>query len=87
MLEDEQCGFRPGRSTTDQPFSLYDGSSRRLGSITKRSHACFVDLEKAYDRVPRHLHWSVVQKYEIEGQLLTAVKSLYESPNVCINRE
>ncbi|CAM1310973.1 Uncharacterised protein r2_g2136 [Pycnogonum litorale] len=45
-------------------------------------HARFVDLENAYDRVPRHLLWSVVQKYGIEGQLLVAVKSLHESPNV-----
>ena len=51
-LEDGQCGFRPRRSNMDQIFTL-----KQIFEICweygKDLFACFVDLAKAYDRVPR----------------------------------
>ena len=45
---------------------------------------CFVDLEKAYDRVPRDKLWKVLQEYGVDGQLLRAIKSFYCRPEVCV---
>ncbi|KAK3559275.1 hypothetical protein QTP86_009939 [Hemibagrus guttatus] len=38
---------------------------------------CFVDLEKAFDRVPRGILWEVLWEYRVRGPLLRAVRSLY----------
>ncbi|KAK3552130.1 hypothetical protein QTP86_001508 [Hemibagrus guttatus] len=38
---------------------------------------CFVDLEKAFDRVPCGILWEVLWEYGIRGPLLKAVPSLY----------
>ncbi|KAK3535383.1 hypothetical protein QTP70_011279 [Hemibagrus guttatus] len=38
---------------------------------------CFVDLEKAFDRVPRGILWEVLWEYGVHGPLLRAVRSLY----------
>ena len=51
-LVEEQPGFRKGRGTTDRMFSLRQLVEKRL---EKQGHMAldFVDLEKAFDTVPR----------------------------------
>uniref|UniRef100_A0A8C9VV72 ribonuclease H n=1 Tax=Scleropages formosus TaxID=113540 RepID=A0A8C9VV72_SCLFO len=39
---------------------------------------CFVDLEKAFDRVPRGILWGVLRDYGVQGSFLRAVRSLYD---------
>ena len=39
---------------------------------------CFVDLEKAFDRVPRGILWEVLREYGVGGPLLRAVRYLYD---------
>uniref|UniRef100_A0AAY5JXR8 Reverse transcriptase domain-containing protein n=1 Tax=Esox lucius TaxID=8010 RepID=A0AAY5JXR8_ESOLU len=76
-IQEEQCGFRPGRGTLDQLYTLYrvmEGSWEFAQSI----HMCFVDLEKAFDCVPRGILWSVLREYGFLGPLLRAVRSLYD---------
>ena len=48
-------------------------------------NACFVDLKKAYDRISRDKLWAVLLQYGIDGQLLTAIKSLYMHSEVCVS--
>ncbi|KAF7643867.1 hypothetical protein LDENG_00231770, partial [Lucifuga dentata] len=48
QIQEEQCGFRPGRGTVDQLFTL----TRTLEGAWEYAqpvYMCFVDLEKAYD--------------------------------------
>ena len=82
-LEDIQCGFRPGRSTLDQIFTLKQ-IFEKFREYGKDLFACFVDLEKAYDRVPRYKLWKVLREYGVNGQLLRAIKSFYCRPEVCV---
>jgi len=46
----------------------------------------FVDLAKAYDRVPREKLWVMLREYGVEGRLLLAVKSMYSCSKVCVCR-
>uniref|UniRef100_A0AAV2MQG6 ribonuclease H n=1 Tax=Knipowitschia caucasica TaxID=637954 RepID=A0AAV2MQG6_KNICA len=47
-------------------------------------HMCFVDLEKAFDRVPRGVLWGVLREYGVRGPLLRAVRSLYDRSQSCV---
>ena len=51
-LTNAQCGFRPGRNTMDQIFALQQ-IFEKSREYAKEVNACFVDLEKACDRIPR----------------------------------
>ena len=54
------------------------------GEESKDLFVCFVNLEKAYDRVPRDKLWKVLQEYGVDGQLLRAIKSFHCRPEVCV---
>ena len=81
-LNESQCGFRSGHSTTDQIFTLKQifEKSWEYGKVL---FVCFVDLEKAYDGVPRDKLWKVLPEYGFNGQLLRAIKSFYCRPEIC----
>ena len=82
-LEDGQCSFRPGRSTTDQIFTLKQ-IFEKSWEYGIHLFACFADLEKAYDQVPRDKLWKVLQEYGVNDQLLRAIRSFYCRPEVCV---
>ncbi|KAK3517712.1 hypothetical protein QTP70_016085 [Hemibagrus guttatus] len=75
-IQEEQCGFQPSRGTLDQLYTLHrvlEGS----WEFAQPVHMCFVDLEKAFDRVPCGILWEVLWEYGVCGPLLRAVRSLY----------
>ena len=82
-IQEQQCGFRPGRGTTDQLFFLQQ-VIETTWEFVQPVYASFVDLEKAYDQVPRDLLWLALHEYGNDGQLLAAIQSLYSECRSCI---
>ncbi|TWW67234.1 hypothetical protein D4764_02G0002750 [Takifugu flavidus] len=73
-FQEEQCGFRPGRGTVDQLDTLsrvFEGA----WEFAQPVHMCFVDLEKAFDRVPRGVLWGILREYGVSGPLIRAARS------------
>ncbi|KAK3535605.1 hypothetical protein QTP70_017246, partial [Hemibagrus guttatus] len=84
-IQEEQCSFRSSHGTLDQLYTFHrvlEGS----WEFAQPVHMCFVDLEKAFDRVPRGILWEVLWEYRVPGPLLRAVRSLYNRSRslVCI---
>ena len=47
-------------------------------------YLCFIDLEKAFDRVPRQKLFEVLSEYSINGSLLSAIKSIYSGSRAAV---
>ena len=64
FIDDEQGDFREGTGCVDQIFTL-----KLIGEKTrekKRSvYVCFINLEKAYDRVNREALWQMLRMYDV----------------------
>src|SRR5215469_16812339 len=56
-----QFGFVPGKSTIQLVFMLRQMMEKYRRS-RKGMHIVYVDLENAYDRVPRELVWEMLRK-------------------------
>ena len=73
----------PGRSTMDQIFALQQVFEKSW-KYAKEVSTCFVDFEKTYDYVARDKLWAVLLEYDVIGQLLATIKSLYKQSEVCV---
>ena len=76
-ISKQQYGFMPRKRTTDAMFALrmlmekYREGQREL-------HCVFVDLEKAYDRVPREELWYCMIKSGIAEKHVRLVQDMFE---------
>ena len=76
-----QHGFRPGKGTVDLIFAM-KLLLEKDWEWNKDKYAVFIDMEKAFDRVPRKKLWEALghEEYGIPGKLKRAIKSiLYET--------
>ena len=76
-IDDMQFGFMPGRGTTDAIFILRQLQEKHLAK-NKKLYFAFVDLEKAFDRVPRKVWWAM-RKLGIEEWIVRFVQAMYNN--------
>ena len=83
---EQQYGFMPKKSSTDVVFALrmliekYREGQREL-------HCVFVDLEKAYDRVPREELWYCMRKSGVAEKYVRAMQDMYEGCKTVVRCE
>ena len=75
-IDEMQCGFMSGRGTTDARFIVRQLQEKHLTAY-KPLYMAFVDLEKAFDRVPRDVIWWAMRKLGIDEWLVRLVQSMY----------
>jgi len=85
-IHSNQFGFMPGRGTIDPIFILRQVQEKILEGNRKR-YWTFVDLEKAFDRVPREmLYWSLRRK-GISEKLMRVNRSIYDGAMTTVRRQ
>lgn len=76
QLEDSQCGFRRGRGTQDHIFVI----KQLIEKFTaEKIFVVFIDIEKAFDSVPRAVIWNSLKKRKINEKLSKCIKSVYNN--------
>jgi len=72
-----QFGFTKGKVITDAIFIIRQMQQEKFRAKGKKLYFGFVDLEKAFYRVPREvLRWAM-RKFRVEEWLVSAVMSMY----------
>ena len=75
-IDENQFGFQQGKSTVDAIFVMRQ-LQERYGGKKKELFHIFVDLEKAFNRVPREAIVWALRRQNVPERLITLVMALY----------
>ncbi|EYC15073.1 hypothetical protein Y032_0038g3616 [Ancylostoma ceylanicum] len=73
----DQFGFIPERSAIDAIF-IARQVMEKYREKNKPCHIAFLDLEKAYDRLPRSILWEVMRERGIPEYMVNIVQDMYD---------
>jgi Reverse transcriptase (RNA-dependent DNA polymerase) len=71
-----QFGFMPWRSTMEAIFLIRQLMERHREQ-EKDLHMIFIDLEKAYDKIPRNIMWWTLKRKLVPTKYVTLIKDVY----------
>ena len=84
ILAEEQRGFRPNRSTTDDMMFVI----RRLQELAQRKlislSVCFIDLTKSHDPVDRSLLWRVLARFGVPRNIISVIRRFHDDMRACV---
>ena len=83
-IDSMQFGFMPSRSTTDAIFIIRQMQEKYILK-QKTMYAAFVDLEKAFDRVPREVLWWSLRKLGVIEWVVRLVQAMYINAKSRVN--
>lgn len=81
FIDEEQCGFRKGRSCIDAAFTLKLLIERRR-EFNLETHLLFLDYEKAFDEVRRPLLFNILKNKHVPNPLFAAITRIYENNDI-----
>ena len=74
---EQQCGFRPRRGCDDAIFTAKMAMKKRR-EHSQETWILFLDLVKAFDRVPRELLFELLGKFGVPPKLVRLLKALHQ---------
>ena len=76
-IDHMQFGYMPGRGTVDAILILRQVQKKTLEG-NRSQYWAFIDLEKAFNRVPMELIYWSLRKKEAPAEFISMVKAMYE---------
>ena len=82
-INELQFGFMPGRGATDAMFIARQLQEKALEG-NRKVYMGFVDLEKAYDRIPREVVYWCLRKRGVPDKIIRVIRMMYEGSETTI---
>lgn len=83
QLGNYQCGFRAGKSTTDQIFNVRQ-TMEKMWETKADVHQLFIDFKQAYDSIDRSFLWKAMRDLEIPPKYIRLAKATVEHSRSCV---
>ena len=83
QISEEQYGFVKGKGTRNAIFVLRNLAEKTL-EVNQDLYLCFVDYEKAFDKVKHEDLMKMLERLEIDGKDLRIIKNLYWNQKVAV---
>jgi Reverse transcriptase (RNA-dependent DNA polymerase) len=83
IVSKNQFGFMPGRSTMEEIFLIRQLMERHREQ-KKDPHMIFIDLEKAYDKIPRNIMWWALKRKLVPTKYVILIKDMYTNIVTCV---
>ena len=74
IFEQEQAGFRPGRTTVHQIFTLAEIIKKRKKK-RQATYCCFLGIRKAYDMGWREGLWKKLEAIGVDEKLMEVINN------------
>ena len=84
LIEDEQNGFRNGRSCLEHIYSLYSIIKNRKNQ-SKDTFVAYIDFTKCFDLIDRKMLFYKLTEYGIDGKMYQTLKKMYSNTMSCVN--
>ena len=82
-IAEQQFGFMPGRSITNAIFCLRM-LLEKWTEGQKAVHCAFINLEKAYDRIPKKELWECLRLAETSKCYIRIIKNIYDGATTTV---
>src|SRR5215469_13381289 len=83
QISEEQYGFAKGKGTRNAIFVQRNLAEKTL-EVNQDLYLCFVDYEKAFDKVKHEDLMKMLERLEIDGKDLRIIKNLYWNQKVAV---
>ena len=83
VISESQAGFRPGRSTVDQLFTLRQIAEKYLEK-DRELYCCYIDFEKAFDSVWQEGVWRALRFFGFPQKIINLLQALYSKSNSAV---
>ena len=84
ILSKSQLGFLPGCRTSDALLILHNLVEYYCKKGSQYIFGCFVDFQKAFDSVPRHILFQKLLNLNINGKFYECLTKIYTNDLSCV---
>ena len=84
-LPESQYGYQTGRGCSDMTFTLRQLVEKSIEHRSKQ-FITFVDLQQAYDSIPRKALWRALEKLGVPNSVVNLVKSFHNGIKAQLSR-